>query len=286
MTQINPQFDRYVMGKRRVISWQGANGNTLRGALLLPAGYEEGKRYPLIVYQYPPALMSDYANNFGLGRFSGAMENWQLLATRGYAVLLADVPTYPGTGKQMEEIAAAVLPGVDRAVELGIADSKRLGVVGHSAGGFGVLSLIVQTNKFAAAVDLSGPSDKLTVYGQLAPNGSSTYTSQIEQVLGGTPWEKRDRYVENSPVFYLDRVTTPLLIIHGTSDPFVPSVSSDAVFVGLRRLGKEVVYAKYKGEGHDPSHWSHANQVDYLNRMIAWFDKYLKAPEKREGSKQ
>ena len=89
-------------------------------------------------------------------------------------------------------------------------------------------------------------------------------------------WEVRDRYIENSPIFYLDRVETPLLIAQGASDGTVAPFLADQVFVGLRRLGRDVEYAKYEGEDHDPHQWSYANQVDFANHMIAWFERYLK----------
>lgn len=98
-------------------------------------------------------------------------------------------------------------------------------------------------------------------------------------MIGGTPWQFRERFVENSPIFYLDRVETPLLIGHGAADNNVMPFLADEVFVGLRRLGKEVEYAKYEGEGHSPLTWSYANQVDFCNRLLAWFDKYLKSPK-------
>ena len=109
--------------------------------------------------------------------------------------------------------------------------------------------------------------------------GAAFGTSNLEHGqngLGGAPWEFPSRYLENSPIFYLNRVETPLLIVHGAEDTTVVPSLADEVFVGLRRLGKEVEYAKYKGEGHSPIDWSYANQKDFCNRMIAWFDKYLK----------
>jgi dipeptidyl aminopeptidase/acylaminoacyl peptidase len=93
--------------------------------------------------------------------------------------------------------------------------------------------------------------------------------------LGGTPWQYRDRYIENSPQFYLDRVQTPLLIVHGAGDLTVPSNQAAEVFVGLRRLGKEVNYASYAGEGHWPGTWGLANVEDYWNRVIDWFDSHM-----------
>jgi dipeptidyl aminopeptidase/acylaminoacyl peptidase len=94
--------------------------------------------------------------------------------------------------------------------------------------------------------------------------------------MGGSPWDYRERYIENSPIFYLDRVQTPLLIIHGDQDDAVPVHLADQVFTGLRRLGKAVTYARYPGEDHWEGSWSHAHRVDALERQIAWFDRFLK----------
>ena len=94
--------------------------------------------------------------------------------------------------------------------------------------------------------------------------------------LGGTPWQSPDQYIENSPVFYLDRIQTPLLLLHGELDNAVPSFLADEIFVGLRNLGKWVMYAKYEGESHAPADWEYANQVDYWKRIITMFDTFLK----------
>jgi len=275
LTHVNPIFDRYVMGETRRIEWQTLNGQTAHGALLLPAGYTAGKRYPLIVYQYPGGMWSTYGNLFGLSVFASAVENWQFFATRGYAVLMPDVPARPES--YMKDIAAAVLPGVDKVIELGICDPERVGVTGQSNGGYGVLSLIVQTNRFKAAVDRMGPGNLISQYTQMSENGTSVYTGEMVQRTAGSLWEKREKFIENSPIFYFDRVQTPLLIIQGTADQQVMAARSDEVFVSLRFLGKEVEYARYAGEPHGVSEWSFPNQVDYLNRVIAWFDRWLKA---------
>jgi len=275
LTHLNPQFDRYQMGAARLIEWHSLDGEKLQGALLLPAGYEEGKQYPLIVYVYGGATLSDDINHFGLG--GGGPFNMQLFATRGYAVLLPDAPLKLATPRT--DLAKTVLLGVDKVIELGIADPDRLGVLGHSYGGYSTLSLIVQTKRFKAAMAADGYADQVGAYGQMDKDGSAFGTSIAEQgqgLMGGTPWEFRSRYIENSPIAYLDRVETPLLIVHGTEDTTIRPYLSDQVFVGLRRLGKEVVYVKYVGEGHSPLDWSYANQLDYTRRMVDWFEQHLK----------
>lgn len=274
LTHINPQYDQHRMGAARLIEWRGLDGDLLRGTILLPAAYTQGKRYPLIVWVYGGERGSDYSDRFGLA--GGGPFNLQIFATRGYAVLYPDAPQHLGT--PMLDLAKTVLPGVDKVIEMGIADPDRLGVIGHSNGGYSVLSLIVQTKRFKAAIECSGPGDLLGMYGEMDSSGSAFGTGWAEVVgqMGGTPWEFRERYVDNSPIFFLDRVETPLLIVHGGKDTTVAPFLGDQIFVALRRLGKEVEYAKYDGEGHSPLSWSYPNQVDFSNRMIVWFDDHLK----------
>ncbi len=275
VTHLNPQFEERELGAARSVEWRGLDGNLLHGVLLLPAGYEEGKRYPLIVWVYGGDSSLRRLNHFGL--ISSGVFNFQLLATRGFAVLYPDAAQHLGT--PMVDLTKAVLPGVNKVIDMGIADPDRLGVIGHSYGGYSTLSLIVQTTRFKAAIAADGYADLMGHYGEMVASGTAFGTAIEEHgqgLMGGTPWEFRERYVENSPIFYLDRVETPVLLVHGSKDSNIFPFLSDEVFVGLRRLGKEAEYAKYEGEEHSPISWSYANQVDLCSRMIAWFEKYLK----------
>ncbi len=277
LTNLNPQLDQYEMGAAKLIHWLSDDGRPLQGTLLLPSGYKEGIRCPLIVWVYGGALLSNRFDHFG--HTSGGPFNMQLFATRGYAILLPDMPV--GVGTPMLDMAKSVLPGVNKVIEIGVADPGRLGIMGHSFGGYSTLSLIVLTNRFKAAIDASGMGDLIGSYGEMAKNGAAFGTGMEEQFpgsMGGTPWTVRDRYIANSPVFDFDRVETPLLIVHGSDDEVVTPFLSDEVFVDLRRLGKEVEYARYDGEDHSPAYWRYANQVDLCNRIIAWFDSHLKQP--------
>jgi len=273
LTHLNPEFDEHEMGMARLIEWRGLDGDLLQGALLLPSGYQSGKRYPLIVWVYGGERGSDSLYQFGLlpGPF-----NLQLFATRGYAVFFPDSPQHLGTA--MLDLAKTVLPGINKIIEMGIGDPDRIGIAGHSNGGYSVLALIVQTSRFKAAVDIDGMGDLVGMYGEMDAAGAAFGTS-LEQAfdsLGGTPWDVRERYIENSPVFYLDRVTTPLLIVQGDRDDTVSPFLADEVFVDLRRLGKEAEYAKYVGEGHSPPLWDLPNQSDFCNRITSWFRRYLR----------
>jgi dipeptidyl aminopeptidase/acylaminoacyl peptidase len=275
ITQINPQLERYMMGSARLIEWHSLDGERLRGALLLPAGYQEGKRYPLIVKVYGGSSLSENLNLFGFA--SAPVDNLQLLATRGYAILLPDTKQRVRT--PMADLMKTTLPGVNKVVEMGIADPDRLGLMGHSNGGYSTLSLITQTARFKAAMMNAGFGNMISLYGQLGKDGGAYGLTVGESFyMGRTPWNDRLGYIENSPVLFLDRVQTPLLIIHGGADDTVSPFLAGEVFVGLRRLGKEVMYAEYEDEGHSQGTWSYANQVDFVNRMIAWFGERLMEP--------
>ncbi len=283
LTHLNPQFDEYVMGSAQLLRWRSDDGEQLQGALLFPAGYQNGRRYPLITWVYGGDFLSDHLDRFGLG--NDGPFNLQLFATRGYAVLLPDAPQHRGT--PMADLAKAVLPGVNKAVEIGVADPDRVGVMGHSYGGYSTMCLLVQSNRFKAAVVSGGFGDLIGNYGGMERHGGAFGISIMEQGQGrmtGTPWEVRDQYIENSPIFYLDRVQTPILITHGSNDTATLAFLGDELFVDLRRLGKNVEYAKYVGEEHTPSTWSYADQLDVTRRWIGWFDKYLKlSPEAKSG---
>lgn len=275
VTHLEDQFDEYRLGTTRLIHWRSDDGEPLEGVLLLPANYDRHERYPLVVWVYGGASLSNDLDQFGL--VSQGPFNLQLFATRGYAVLLPDAPLRLGT--PMSDLAKAVLPGVNKVIEMGVADPKRLAAIGHSFGGYSVLSLIAQTRRFAAAIEIDGAGSLLNLYGEMDRDGNDYGIPLLEHgqgLMGGTPWQFRSRYIENSPVTYLDRIDTPLLIVHGSNDSIVSPFLGDQLFVGLRRLGKPVEYAKYLNEGHSPLYWSYANQLDLCNRMFAWLAAHLK----------
>jgi dipeptidyl aminopeptidase/acylaminoacyl peptidase len=273
LTNINPQLDTATLGKSRVVHWNSSDGKPLSGALLLPAGYKQGVRYPLILYVYGGSNASEEVNQFGLSPTPG--DDLQILATRGYAVLLPDMPQ--GMATPMADLAKDALPGIDKVVEMGIADANKIGVMGASYGGYATLALIVQSHRFKAAVAGAVVSDLVSYYLSMDKSGTTWTIGWSEKGQGkmlGTPWEHWDRYIENSPIRHLDRIQTPLLLVEGKLDWRPPS-QSEEVFVGLRRLRKEVVLVRYGGEEHWPGAFSQANLIDYWNRVLQWFDGHL-----------
>lgn len=282
ITHLGDQFDGYKLGSTRLVHWRSDDGEQLDGALLLPANYDPHVRYPLVVWVYGGVFLSNDLDHFGL--ISQGAFNLQLLATRGYAVLLPDAPLRLGT--PMSDLAKAVLPGVNKVIEMGIADPNRFAVIGHSFGGYSALSLIAQTKRFAAAIEIDGPASLLDLYGEMDSDGQAYGIPLLEHgqgLMGGTPWQFRDRYIENSPLTYLDRVDTPLLIVHGSDDSVVSPFLSDQLFVELRRLDKQVEYAKYSNEGHSPLYWRYPDQVDLWNRMFGWLAEHVGGANRRSG---
>lgn len=272
VTHVAPVFDQYEMGESRLIEWMSVSGQKLRGTLLLPAGYKEGTRYPLAVFVYGGGLGSNEVNRFGLWG-DIATFNMQVLATRGYAIFSPDAPLRLGT--PLRDLADTVLPGINRVIELGVADPDRLAVMGQSYGSYSVLALLVQTTRFKAAV-ITAVVESDILAGYLYMNNDGTdgtgYYEEGQGGMGGTPWQYPNRYYDNSPVYQFDKVETPLLMEHGTMDS-LPLWWPDSTFVALRRLGKKVQYANYAGEGHVVS--GYANTVDFWNRRLAFLGEHL-----------
>jgi dipeptidyl aminopeptidase/acylaminoacyl peptidase len=270
LTTINPQLDQYVFGEGRLIDFRSLDGDQLRAAVVLPAGYEEGKRYPTVVWVYASDSGSRAVHTFGLVGISAY--NMHMLTTRGYAVVWPDIPVHTGTPAR--DLLKAVMPAVDRLVELGITDPDRLAVMGQSNGGYSTLALIAQTTRFKAAVMNAGFGDLVGFYGSMSYAGTGGWIRwSVPAAAWGAPWEVPLRYVENSPVFYLDRITTPLIVQAGADDESIVRFS-DQVWVGLQRLGKEATYLRYGGEEHVLV--KAANLVDYWKRVLAFFDEKVK----------
>lgn len=265
-TNINTALDRYELGTARLIEWTTDDGQALRGALLVPPGYREGTRLPLVVSVYGGAMGSGSVNSFA-GR-GGSLPNFNMhvLTTRGYAVLFPDAPLR--AGKTMTDIVRVVMPGVDAAISLGYADPDRLAVMGQSYGSFNTLSIITQTPRFKAAVITAA-----VLHPDLAADylGSIGYYEQGQGNMGGSLWEQRARYLENSPLFLFDRIETPLLIGQGERDGNL--VPANAIFNALERLDKPVEFRLYQAEGHVIT--QKPNVRDFWRRRLDFFSEHL-----------
>jgi dipeptidyl aminopeptidase/acylaminoacyl peptidase len=273
ITHVNPRLDSYTLGTSRIVDYRNRQGQALQGALLLPAGYQAGRRYPLIVHVYG-GMVADTAQVFGLA----ITPNAQVFATRGYAVLFPSAPYRVGT--PMADLVDGAMSAIDAVIAEGIADPDRIGVMGHSYGGYATLGLVTQSQRFKAAISSAGFGDLVSSYQTLRSSedagrgGGIGWAETGQGSMGGTPWQYRDRYIENSPFYVLDRVRTPVLLLHGEEDRTAPPPQSDAVFVALRRLGREVEYRRYANEGHSVRGLE--NLRDLYTAAIRWFETYLK----------
>ncbi len=284
VTRLNPHMDEIEMGTTRLVSWRTYAGREIQGTILLPPHYESNRRIPVITMIYPGSFLSRlvYSWDLDLGILHA-----QLLASRGYGVFLPDLPSSnAGTTPRGQGLAGAILAGINEIVDLGIADGDRLGLMGQSAGGHAVNRLITETGRFKAAVSVAGIANMTSYFGQLRlmPDGSPFMSGShnAESAGDGLPWSTPLRYLEESPVFHLDAVQTPLLLIHGTEDDAVGIEQSGEMFVGLRRLGKTTTFLRFHGEGHSPSRFSEANRRRVAEQIIAWFDEHLQDPQLRE----
>jgi dipeptidyl aminopeptidase/acylaminoacyl peptidase len=282
LTRINPQLDAYRFGESRLLDFVNVDGKALHAALLLPAGYREGTRCPTLVFVYPQDWGSETVYRFGLGGFPAY--NLQMLATRGYAVLQPDAPV--GKGTILPDLLKSVMPAIDRAAQLGVVDPERLAVTGQSGGGYATLAIVTQTTRFKAAIMNAGFGDLTAFYGSMSVDtGEGNWIPWLETLTGGMgagPWDAAQTYVQNSPVYYLNRVETPMIIQAGSADSAIVPYS-DEVYVGLKRLGKDVTYLRYGGESHVLA--AQSNLVDYWKRVIRFLDERVKgAGTRAEGA--
>jgi dipeptidyl aminopeptidase/acylaminoacyl peptidase len=282
-------------GVMKPLSYKSTEGQDLKGWILLPPGYPEGTKCPTVADVYAGYLYGDKPPYLARLNLSHAL-NHQLLAAHGYAVLFPSMPLTPeGTASDpYMELSKGVLPAVDKAIELGYADPKRLGVMGQSFGGFSTYGLVTQTDRFGAAIALAGLSDFISLYGVF--DARVRYTDHAQENLfqmslfesgqtrmGNPPWKDIGRYLRNSPLFYVDRVKTPLMIIQGDMD-YVSMQQGEQFFTALYRQGKRAAFVRYWGEGHVLE--SPANIRDMWQRIYGWLDENLKKPdEKKEETK-
>ena len=270
ITDLNPHLQTIDFGRGELIEWTLEDGQTVKGILVLPIEASEQNPAPMIVEVYAGAMPSSRINQFGFGNGGVPHIRPGMFVSRGYAVFLPDFPVRKiEPHKQFSEV---ILPGIDAAIATKKVDAERLGVIGGSFGGYTVNVLITQTTRFKAAVALASSSNLISGF----LNQPDTGWYEAGQVgMGGSLWEFPQRYIDGSPIFHLDRIETPLLLIHGDQD-FIPFDQAKQTFMGLARLEKEVVLLKYKEADHWPGFWSNEKLADYWERVLNWFDEYLK----------
>ena len=270
--------DRYAWGRAELVEWLSLDGEPVQGILYYPGNYEPGQRYPVFIYYYERFSQRLYDFN---EPYTNHRPNIAQYTSDGYAVFLPDIwfdvpiPGYSATKH--------LVPGVQKLVEMGVADPDAIGLHGHSWSGYMTAHVITQTDIFAAAIAGAPVSNMTSAYGGIRWGSGLARQFQYEQTqsrLGVSLWENLGPYIENSPLFYADRIETPILFQHGDADEAVPWYQSIEFYLALRRLGKEAVFLQYHDEPHHLRKM--ANRLDYAIKMKEYMDHYLKgdpAPE-------
>ncbi len=270
LTQLNPKATEFALGQVDAIKWKSNDGTEIEGVLIYPVGYQTGKRVPLLTYIHG-GPEGAYTKSFVAGWSAFP----QVYAANGYAVFM---PNFRGSSNYGAKFAQAnaklvgkvdyedILSGVDYLIKLGVADENKLAVAGWSYGGYMGGWIIGHTNRFKCAAYGAGLTNAVSYW------GTADIVAQRERLHGGTPWEARKMFDEQSPLSYLTNAKTPTLIFHGEKDERVPLGQSQETYRTLKRLGVTTQLVVYPDQGHGiqvPSY-----QLDKMRREFAWIEKY------------
>lgn len=272
LTDANPQQADYRWGDAEIVEWTSLDGERLQGILYKPDGFDPSRRYPMLVYFYERS--SDGLHAYHAPAPSSSSINRSFYVSRGYLVFVPDIPYK--VGRPGQSCLSAVVPGIASLVDAGFVDERRIGVQGHSWGGYQIAYLVTQTDIFRAAEAGAPVSNMTSAYGGIRWGTGVSRMFQYENTqsrIGGSLWEAQPRYLENSPIFMADRIETPLLILHNDQDGAVPWQQGIELFVALRRLGRPCWMFNYNGEDHGLR--QRHNQKDWAVRMQQFFDHYL-----------
>lgn len=264
LTDLNPALDRVGLAHTELVDYLDVDGNRLHGILYYPPGWEAGRTYPLVTEVY-----EDFFDN-------GFNENMNLVTARGWMGFRPSVrfeTGYPG-----EAWIKAVPNAVNVLIDRELVDPDRVGVYGQSYGGYAVNLLVTQTDRFAAAANISGKVNIISFLGDSPRITTRNYRAAEEgqDRIGATLWEQPQKYVATSAVMFADRIDTPLLLLSGEADWNVPATNQREMYYALRRLGKEVVWVNYVNGGHGAGRASSAEDFhDHWRRLLDWFDEHF-----------
>ena len=275
LTTSNPELDDVALTRSELVEYLDVDGNTLYGILYYPANYEPGRTYPLVAEIY-----EQYFDN-------GFNENMNLITARGWFGFRPSVrfeEGFPG-----EAWLKAVPNAINRIIERGLVDPEKVGVYGQSYGGYATNLLITQTDRFAAAANVSGKVNIISFLGDSPKITTRNYAAAEvgQDRIGATLWEQPHKYIEHSAVMFADRIETPLLMLSGEGDWNVPATNQREMYYALRRLEKEVVWVHYTAGGHGAGRASTAADfVDHWRRMFDWFAEHFGEEEGKPVSEE
>jgi dipeptidyl aminopeptidase/acylaminoacyl peptidase len=269
VTQFNREWETIALSKLELIHYRTFDGKDIEAGLLKPAGYRAGTRVPCIVMVHggPTGSWADRFDRWG-----------QLLAARGFAILYPNIRGSLGYGHDFVVSNRYdwgggdwkdVLASVDYAVGQGLADPEKLGIGGWSYGGYMAAWAVTQTTRFKASVSGAPMTDLESEFGTESAGVNIGDTWAL-----GTPYENQDLFAKRSPVTFVKSVRTPTLLLNGEEDTTDPIGQVQQFYRGLKRYHVECELVTYPREGHGIREEKH--QLDVLNRVIGWFEKYLK----------
>jgi dipeptidyl aminopeptidase/acylaminoacyl peptidase len=275
ITDANPQQADYKWGRRVLVDYTDQRGHRLQATLALPADYEEGKKYPMVIYFYEK--MSQRHHQYSMPTYDDR-PHMSTYASNGYLVLMPDIiydEGKPGSSA-LDDVTAAA----QKVIDLGYADPERIGLQGHSWGGYESSFILTQTDMFACVVTGAPLTDLVSMYNVIYKRTGSFNGPIIEWSqgrMGTTPWDNMELYMSQSPIHNAKNISTPFMILHGTADGAVDWNQGLQYYQTARRLGKEVILLSYPDEPHHLT--KEANQKDFQIRMKQYFDFYLKDAE-------
>lgn len=280
----NPQMKNYFWGNVELVNWTSLDNIPLQGLLYKPEGFDPKKKYPMIVYFYEKE--SDNLHGYTHPTPLRSTINRSTYVSDGYLVFVPDIVYkvgFPG-----ESAMNCIMPGVTQLISKGFVDEKNIGIQGHSWGGYQTAYMVTRTDLFKAGEAGAIVANMISAYGGIRWESGLSRMFQYEHSqsrIGGSLWEKPMHYIENSPIFFADKIKTPLLLLHNDADGAVPWYQGIEMYMALRRLNKPVWMLNYNGEPHWPV--KRENRMDFQIRMKQFFDYYLKGapmpPWMKEG---
>ena len=275
LTSVNPQQANYRWGDVQLVHWNAYDGRPLDGLLYVPEDIKEGEKLPLMVYFYEKRSETLYS--YIAPAPSRSIVNIPFFVSQGYAVFVPDIvytPGHPGNSAYNcicsgAEAMCAQFPFIDK---------SRMAIQGQSWGGYQVAFLVTRTDMFKAAGAGAPVGNMTSAYGGIRWESGLVRAMQYEHGqsrIGKSMWEEGglDLYIENSPVFFVDKVTTPVLIMHNDADGAVPWYQGIEFFSNLRRFGKPAWLLEYNDEAHNLK--ERRNCKDLSRRLQEFFDHYL-----------
>ena len=271
---LNPNSDMledYTLGKYERCDFTDSQGYLIDGWVFYPPDFDSAKKYPLIVYYYAGVWMLDESFYY----------TYHFWAANGYVVYAMSPLGSMAHGDEFSDFhvndwgefaTQDIIEGVEKLIaDKDFIDAERMGCYGGSYGGFTTLDLVTKTDIFACAVAMYGISNIASYWG----GGIWGYTYGDIALAKSYPWNREDVFVNKSPLYNADKITTPLLLLHGEKDVNVPSLESEQMFTALQVQGKEAAYVRFPAEGHGIA-GDFKNYIAHREMMLEWFDKYLK----------